>query len=46
MVNLGLLATGIVSLVCGTQTNFNRFYVLASLLHATLVVGVSETLWC
>ena len=28
----------------GDPTNFNRFRVLAALLHGTLVVGVSETL--
>ena len=31
------------SLVWGTPANFNRFRVLASLLHDTLVVGVSQT---
>jgi len=43
MVNFGPLATKIVSLVWGTPSNFNRFRVLAALLHGTLVVGVSQT---
>ena len=41
--NFGLLAAEIVSLVLGTPGNFNGFRVLASLLHGTLVVGVSQT---
>ena len=45
MVNLGPLAAEIVSLVWGTPVNFNGFRVLAALLHGTLVVGVSQTLW-
>jgi len=44
MVNLGPLATEIVSLVWGTPANFNGFHVLAALLHGTLVVDVSQTL--
>jgi len=44
MVNFGLLAAEIVSLVWGTPSNFNGFRVLAALLHGTLVVGVSQTL--
>ena len=44
MVNFGLLAAEIVSLVWGTPANFNGFCVLAALLHGNLVVGVSETL--
>jgi len=45
MVNFGLLAAEIVSLVWGTPVNFNGFRALAALLHGTLVVvGVSETL--
>jgi len=44
MVNFGLLAADIVSLVWGTPANFDRFRVLAVLLHGTLVVGVSEAL--
>ena len=43
MVNFGPLAAEIVSLVWGTPSNFNRFRVLAALLHGTLVVGVSQT---
>ena len=46
MVNFGLLAAEIVSLVWGTPANFNGFRVLAALLHGTLVVGVSQTLRC
>ena len=37
MVNVGLLAAKIVSLVWGTPANFNGFRVLAALLHGTLV---------
>ena len=44
MVNFGLLAAEIVSLVWGTPANFNRFRLLAALLHGTPVVGVSQTL--
>ena len=44
MVNFGPLAAEITSLVWGTPANFNRFHVLAALLHSTLVVGVSQTL--
>ena len=46
MVKFGPLAAEIVSLVWGTPGNFNRFRVLAAvatLLHGTLVVGVSQT---
>ena len=43
MVNLGLLAAEIFSLVWGTRANFNGFRVLAALLHGILVVGVSQT---
>ena len=43
MVNFGLLADEIVSLVWGTPANFNGFRVLAVLLHGTLVVDVSQT---
>ena len=42
-VNFGPLAAEIVSLVWGTPANFNRFRVLAALLHGTLLVGVSQT---
>ena len=44
MVNFGLLMAEIVSLVWGTPANFNRFLVSATLLHGTLVVGISQTL--
>ena len=43
MVNFGLLAAEIVSLVWGTPANFNGFRVLAALLYGTLVGGVSQT---
>ena len=43
MVNFGPLAAEIVSLVWGTPANFNRFRVLAALVHGTPVVGVSQT---
>jgi len=36
MVNFGPLAAEIVSLVWGTQGNFNGFRILAALLHGTL----------
>jgi len=44
IVNFGLLAAEIISLVWGTTANFNGFRVLAALLHGTVVVGVSQTL--
>jgi len=44
MVNFGLLAAEILSLVWGTPANFNGFRVLSALLHGTVVVGVSQTL--
>jgi len=44
MVNFGLLASAIVSLVWGTPAIFNWVRVLEALLHGTLVVGVSQTL--
>jgi len=43
MVNFGLLAAEIVSLVWGTPANYNGFRILAALLYGTLVVGVSQT---
>ena len=43
MLNFGLLAAEIVSLVWGTPANFNGFRILAALLRGTLVVGVSRT---
>jgi len=45
MVNFGLLAAEIISLVWGTPANFSGFQVLAALLHGTVGVGISETLW-
>jgi len=44
MVNFGLLAAEIVSLVWGTPANFNGFRVLTALLHGTPLMGVSQTL--
>jgi len=44
MVNFGLLTAEICWQVWGTPANFNRFRVLAALLHGTLVVGVCQTL--
>ena len=46
MVNLWPLVAEICWRVWDTPTNFNRFHVLAALLHGTLVVGVSQTLRC
>ena len=43
IVNFSSLAAEIVSLVWGTSANFNGFRVLTSLLHGTLLVGVSQT---
>jgi len=43
MMNFGILAAEIFSLVWGTPANFNGFCVLAALLHGTVVVGVSQT---
>jgi len=40
MVNFGVLAAEVVSLVWGTPANFNGFRVLAALLHGTPVSGV------
>jgi len=45
MGNFSPLPAEIDSLVWGTLANFNGFRVLAALLHGTLVVGVSQTLW-
>jgi len=42
MVNFGLLAAEIVSLVWGTPANFNGFRVLAALLHDTVCVVVAR----
>jgi len=41
---LGPLAAEIRWRVWGTSANFNRFRILAALLHGILVVGVSQTL--
>ena len=41
MVNFGPLAAETDPVVWGTPANFNRFCILAALLHGTLVVGVS-----
>ena len=46
MVNFGPLTAEICWRVRGAPANFNWFHVLAALLHGTLVVGVSQTLWC
>jgi len=43
MVNFGVLAAEIVSLVWGTPANFSGFRVLAALLHSTPVLGISQT---
>jgi len=43
MVNFGPLAAEICWRVWGTTSNFNRFRILAALLHGTLVVGISQT---
>jgi len=46
MVNFGPLTTETGSGVWGTPANFNSFRVFAALLHGTLVVGVTQILWC
>ena len=43
MVYFGPLAAEIGPVLWGTPANFNRFCVLAALLHGTLVAGVSQT---
>jgi len=45
MANFGQLAAKISSGVWGIPANFNGFLFLAALLHSTLVVGISQTLW-
>jgi len=45
MANVGILAAVIDSVVWVTPANLNWFHVLAALLHGTVVVGVSQTLW-
>jgi len=44
MVNFGPLTVEIDSGVWDTAANFNRFRILAALLHGTLVARVSQTL--
>jgi len=44
MMNVGLLAAEIDTVVLGTPPTFNGFRVLAALLHGSQVVGVSQTL--
>jgi len=44
MVNFGVLAAEIASLVWGTPANFNGFRVFAALLHGIQVLGVNQTL--
>jgi len=44
MVNFGPLVAKIGLSVWGTPANFNWFRVLATLLHGTLVVSISQTL--
>jgi len=44
MANFGPLVAEIVSLVWGTPAHFNGFRVLATILHGTLVVGLSKSL--
>jgi len=44
LVNFGPLAAEIILLVWGNPANFNRFRVLAALVHGTPVYGVSQTL--
>ena len=45
MANFGPLAAEIGSGVCSTPANFNGFRIVAALLHSSVVVGVSQTLW-
>jgi len=45
IVNFGLLAAEISSIVWGTPANFNGFRVLAALLHCSQVIGIRQTLW-
>jgi len=42
IVNFGLLAAEIFSLVWDTPANFNGLRILAALLHGTVVVGVTD----
>jgi len=43
MVNFGPVAAEISPVVWGTLANFNRFRILAALLHGTTVVVISQT---
>jgi len=43
--NFGPLTAETGSEVWGTPANFNGFRALAVLLHDTLVLGISQTLW-
>jgi len=45
MVNFGPLMAEIGPLVWATPANFDGFCVMATLLHGTPVLGVSQTLW-
>jgi len=45
MLNFGPLTAEIGLPVWGTRAHFNGFRVLAALLHGTVVMGVSQTLW-
>jgi len=45
MVNYGPLTAEIGLGVWGTHANFIGFRILAALLHGTVVVGISQTLW-
>ena len=45
MVNFGPPTNDICWRVWGTPSDFSGFRILAALLHGTLVVGVSQTLW-
>ena len=45
MVNYGPLAAEIGPVVWSTSANLNGFRVLAALLHGTVAVGISQTLW-
>jgi len=46
MVNIGLLAAKIDSLVWGTPANFNGFRFLASLLQRRRSMEANQTPWC
>jgi len=44
MVNFGLVAAEIDTVVWGTLANFNGFRIVAALLHGTPVLDISQTL--